>query len=194
MKVKSIIYINKWGSKCDVQPYGSCINKEEGKFSGPTGLAIDPLDNVYVADNNNNRIQKFSNDGSFITEWRTRGTNLGFFQDANSIAVDNDGFVYVVDNNNNRIQNFNSDGTFVSAWAAGQNPFGTAVDNDGFVYVTSFIEKSIIKFTNDGEFVTKWGYFGNEDGQFRYPWRIDVDYKGNVFVSDITKNNIYVFA
>ena len=92
------ILINKWGSKCDAQPDGSCINKEQGKFSGPTGLAIDSLDNVYVIDSKNNRIQKFSNDGSFIAEWGSIGTKPGLFQDANSIAVDKDGFVYVADN------------------------------------------------------------------------------------------------
>lgn len=32
----------------------------DGQFSGPQGIAVDSAGNVYVADTNNNRIQKFT--------------------------------------------------------------------------------------------------------------------------------------
>ena len=40
-----------------------------GTFNSPQGIAIDPSGNVYVADTNNNRIQKFTDNGTFITKW-----------------------------------------------------------------------------------------------------------------------------
>ena len=35
----------------------------------PHGIAIDSSGNVYVADYGNNRIQKFTSNGNFITKW-----------------------------------------------------------------------------------------------------------------------------
>jgi outer membrane protein assembly factor BamB len=41
-----------------------------GQFSGPHGVEIDADGNVYVADTGNHRIQKFANDGSFLSGGR----------------------------------------------------------------------------------------------------------------------------
>ena len=41
----------------------------EGVFNLPWGLAVDDDDNLYVADNYNHRIQKFSSNGDFVTKW-----------------------------------------------------------------------------------------------------------------------------
>lgn len=46
----------------------------EGEFFQPMQLAIDSKDNVYVVDRINNRVQKFDNEGNFLTKW---GTNHG---------------------------------------------------------------------------------------------------------------------
>ena len=35
----------------------------------PNGIAVDSSGNVYVADADNNRIQKFNSNGTFITKW-----------------------------------------------------------------------------------------------------------------------------
>ena len=42
-------FITKWGS----------IGINSDQFASPRGIAIDPHDNVYIADTKNNRIQKF---------------------------------------------------------------------------------------------------------------------------------------
>ncbi len=54
---------------------------------------------VAVADYGNDRIQKFSSDGAFITKW------VPYFP-VEDIAVDSSGCVYVVDSGDNRIQKF----------------------------------------------------------------------------------------
>ena len=46
-------FVTKWGS------FGS----GNGQFNDPNGVAVDGSGNVYVADSNNNRIQKFSCSG-----------------------------------------------------------------------------------------------------------------------------------
>ena len=40
-----------------------------GEFNSPFGVAVDGAGDVYVVDTNNDRIQKFSNSGTFLTQW-----------------------------------------------------------------------------------------------------------------------------
>ena len=55
--------MTKWGS------YGT----GDGQFNYPVGVTVDSSDNVYVADFNNNRIQKFDSSGTFMTKWGSPG-------------------------------------------------------------------------------------------------------------------------
>ena len=61
---------------------------------------------IYVADTVNNRIQKFTNIGVFLSKWGTFGTGEGQFDNPWGIAVMPGGFVYVADLFNYRIQKF----------------------------------------------------------------------------------------
>ncbi len=126
-------FITKWGSN----------GTGNGQFSDPEGIAIDSAGNVYVAEYYNNRIQKFSSDGTFITSWGSEGTGNGQFSSPYDVAIDSAGNVYVADSDNNRIQKFSSDGTFITAWGSegtgnGQfsDPYGIAIDSAGNVYVS----------------------------------------------------------
>ena len=52
-------FVTEWGS------YG----RGDGQFRQPSGVASDALGNIYVADRNNQRIQKFDPHGEFLIEW-----------------------------------------------------------------------------------------------------------------------------
>jgi DNA-binding beta-propeller fold protein YncE len=80
----------------------------------PEGITVDTDGNVYVADTNNNRIQKFDSDGNFLAKWGSLGTNDREFSLPEGIAVDADGNVYVADTNNNRIQKFDGMGNTIA--------------------------------------------------------------------------------
>ena len=46
----------------------------DGQFELPTDVAVDALGNIYVADDGNNRIQRFDPSGAFSAKWGSAGT------------------------------------------------------------------------------------------------------------------------
>ena len=87
-----------------------------GLFNTPFGIAIDSSGNAYVSDIENNRIQKFKKDGTFIRTWGTEGSANGQFNAPFGVGIDSSGNVYVADSGNNRIQKFKNSGTFIRTW------------------------------------------------------------------------------
>ena len=85
----------------------------DGEFNMPWGIAVDELGDVYVADWRNDRIQKFTGDGSFIFKFGSSGQADAKFNRPAGVAVDMDGDIYVADTGNNRVQLFNHEGRFV---------------------------------------------------------------------------------
>jgi DNA-binding beta-propeller fold protein YncE len=70
-------------------------------------LSIDRNDNIYVTDRNNNRIQVFTANGTFLTKFGIEGSGPGQFILPEGVGVDKDtGLVYVADTGNFRIQVF----------------------------------------------------------------------------------------
>jgi DNA-binding beta-propeller fold protein YncE len=179
---------------------------DEGQFDNPHGIAVNSEGSVFVADTENNRIQKFRSDGSFIRTWGSLGTGNGQFDGPFGVAVDPEGFLYVTERDNHRIQKFSNTGEFVTSWGslgseAGQFQFPLGIDTDGYgkVYVVDNGNHRIQKFTNTGEFVTSWGSLGAENGQLKNPTDIAVlshpasESLGTVWVSDSGNSRIQVF-
>ena len=166
-----------------------------GQFSFPFGIALDASGNVYITDSGNDRVQKFSSTGTFLTQWGT-----GTFSHPLGIAVDLSGDVFVV--MENRVQKFTSDGTFLTEWGGvsgtgdGQffDPTFIAVDAGGNVFVADSENQRVQKFTNTGTFLTKWGSLGSGNGQFLSVEGVAVDAGGNVFVVDVSNNRIQKFT
>jgi tripartite motif-containing protein 71 len=193
-------FVKTWGSQ----------GTAENQFSTPTGVATDTSGNVYVLDSGNNRIQKFSSNGTFIAKWGLQGTADGQFNNPTGIAVDPLGNVYMADPQNDRIQKFSSDGTFITKWGGHigslfdgdtNNPPlifpsspGIAVDPSGNVYVADTLEHKIVKFSTDGTWISDLGSNGIGDGQFSFPSSLSTDSAGNLYVLDSANHRIQVFT
>jgi streptogramin lyase len=176
-------------------------------FYWPYSIAVDGDGYVYVADTYNHRIQKFTSDGSFITQWGTSGTygrEPGQFYYPTGVAVDESGNIYVADRNNERIQKFTSSGAYSTYWGSpgrepGQfyQPCGVDVDDSGNVYVADTYNHRIQKFDSTGYYLGQWGTTrtpGSGNGQFNYPYGIAVDGSGNVYVADTDNHRIQKFT
>ena len=88
---------------------------DPGSFLFPLSFAIGPNGRIYVLDAGNSRIQVFSADGEYITQWGRRGSGPGEFDFGQgmapedfrgSIAVDDGGYIFAADPGNRRIQVF----------------------------------------------------------------------------------------
>ena len=174
----------------------------DGQFVFPQAIAVDHSGNVFVADTDNHRIEKFTNTGGFLLQWGGMGTGDGQFDSPHGVAVDGNGNVFVADSGNNRIQKFTSMGALLAKWGStgsddGQfnGPAGVAVDPSGNLFVADSGNNRIQKFTNTGVFLTKWGSVGGADGQFAAPVGVAVDGTGHeVFVADKFNHRVQKFT
>jgi tripartite motif-containing protein 71 len=154
-----------------------------GEFRAPTGVATDAGGNLYVIENETNRVQKLDPTGAYLGEWGSLGSAEGQLRWPEDIAVDAaHGAVYVADSDNHRIQKFDTGGNFVAAWGWGVKDGSAAyqvctngcrrglagsgngqlgdtrgVATDGTnVYVADWGNKRIQKYGLDGSFVGSW--------------------------------------
>ncbi|MDD1729269.1 MAG: IPT/TIG domain-containing protein [Methanospirillum sp.] len=182
-----------------VQTWGNA-GSTNGSMANASGIAVDSNGSVYVADTGNNRIEKFTGNGTYIVSWGGSGTNTSMFSSPAGIATDTSGNVYVADTGNNRIQKFTQSGSFISVWGTyGTNtselcsPAGVATDVGGNVYVADTGNNRIQKFTQSGNFTTAWGEYGTTPGRFNSPTGIAVDAEGYVHVADRYNSRVQKF-
>ena len=188
------------------------------KLHSPTGLALDAVGNLYIADFFNNRIRKINTAG-IITTIAGNG-NFGYSGDGaaattaelkypNGIALDAVGNIYIADNNSNRIRLVNTAGiisTIAGNGTAGYSgdgalassaqlnfPTAVTVDAVGNLYIADGFNNRIRSVNTAGIISTiagngTAGYSG--DGapaiaaQFNNPMGLAIDAGGNLYIAD----------
>ena len=153
-------------------------------FVGPTGIALDNSGNLYVADQNNNRVRKISTSGTISTVAGTGSPGItgdggpatsATLHYPGAVTVDSAGNLYIADNENCRVREVSSAGTIttvagstcgsgagdggLATSAKMQGANGVAVDSAGNLYVSDV--QYIRKVTPAGIIST---VAGNADG------------------------------
>lgn len=192
----------------------------DGEFNGPFGVAADADGNVYVTDQENNRVQKFEvrrNGGGWevrhVRSWGRKGSGPGEFNGPLGITLDPSGNLWVADGYNHRLQRFSRDGVLlgiVGGFGRGAGEFVTPTwvtfDAAGNYYVSEtnsdpanvaaedLAHQRIQKFDSGGRFLLQWGSLGEAGGQFRLPLQLALDGMGNAYVSDYYNTRLQKFA
>ena len=139
-------YLFDWGKRGD----------KAGEFNTPHGIDLDSKGNIYVADRENNRIQKFNAKGQFLKEWKnntaTQLYSLSIDKKNNLFAIDNltindtlimGADIIHFDSRLNILMRFgrtDSDNVFVPRY------HDIDIDNNGNIYVAETLGKRIRKF------------------------------------------------
>jgi sugar lactone lactonase YvrE len=205
--------LREWGRKGTV----------DGEFQLPGSVALGPDGLLYVPDQGNSRIQKFTREGKFVGKWGERGKEPGQFgggMPAGSrfagpqfVAFDRSGNVYATDAALNRIQKFTPEGKLLAFWGSqGSEPGGFGpppFDKDGKpstggpialcldaqdrVWVSA-TNNRVQQFTNAGKYLRLVGGEGTEIGRFRRPHGVALDSRGRLYVVDTMNYRIQKFA
>ena len=174
---------------------------EPNLFYGPRSLAIGRDGNLYAMDTGNKRVQVFTPNGDFVSQFGGGGVVDGRLDEPVGLGQDADGNWYVTDTWNKRIQKFNEAGQYSAQWpVAGWgsqsvvNKPALAVDPQRkIVYAVDPENYRVLAFNTDGSFKATWGLYGTDAQSFSLPTGIAVGPGGKVYVADGDAHRIMVF-
>ncbi|MBM3728759.1 MAG: hypothetical protein FJW40_25445 [Acidobacteria bacterium] len=153
----------------------------KGLFGNPHGLRVDRDGNVWVTDNGDHQVFKFSNTGKLLLTLGQKGkagTTPDTFNRPTDIAFAPDGrHFYVSDGyGNSRVVKFTSAGKYVLDWgrkgtAPGEfnTPHSVAVDSTGAVYVSDRENNRIQIFDANGKYLRAFNNLGATQNIFITP-------------------------
>jgi DNA-binding beta-propeller fold protein YncE len=190
-------YVTMWGTH-GVQEDAT---GGESLFWGPRAVAIDADGQIYVSDTGNKRVQVFTPEGQFVTQWGGKGLQEGRMDEPVGLAVAPDGTTYVADTWNQRIQVFDSQQYYVRQWEVDswygqslENKPYLALDAENRVYVTDPEGYRVLVFEGNGRFMASLGKYGTEDDAFMLPTGIAIGPQGYIYVVDTATHRVAKYA
>ena len=170
-------------------------------LQGPSGVAVDSSDRVYVFQRQGPCVVIFNPNGTVRGVWQRRD---GVPADAHHIHVGPDDTVYLVDRDGHQVLFYNAAGQLLKSLgtrdrAAMQAPFNHPADvcvaPSGAVYVADgYGNSSVHRFSAEGDYISSFGSPGSGPGQFRVPHSIRVSNDGRVYVADRENHRVQVFT
>lgn len=182
-------YLGRWGR------YGTA----SGEFYGTAGIAIDRDGNVYVAEEDHNRIQVFDPDGNRLKVWHTDPERK--WGELKGIALDSQGNIYVVEANRYVVTILNRDGVAIrqireaastAARGIGLGPGGgLALDQSDKLYLVDYRFGYLHVFDSEGLEAAQIDF----KTSVPFPATgVAVDSAGNVLVADLSVGRILRYS
>ncbi|HEV7750078.1 MAG TPA: NHL repeat-containing protein [Baekduia sp.] len=174
-----------------------------GQLNFPYGVAMDAQGRVFVADDLNHRIVRYSTPATgyrYKARWGAYGTAPGRLAYPRGVAASPNGELFAANTGNDRIDVFDASGTLkrsfgVSGRASGQfdGPLGLAVDASGVRAVADSVNGRVQLLNPDGTVATIWGSPNPGPTILPSPVAVAFDPAGNGFVLDQRRSRIVVF-
>jgi len=172
-------------------PAGDGGAATSAQLNNPTNIALDSSGNLYIADEQNNRVRKVDASTGNISTFAGTGTatSTGDGSAATSATLNKPigvafggGNLYIAENSGARIRKVDPSGIISTVVASGLNaPGGIAIDNSGNLYIADRSNHRIQKVATSGTISTV-GVTG-----LNYPNGVAVDSDGNLYIAD--RNN-----
>jgi tripartite motif-containing protein 71 len=183
---------------------GGGSGSRPGQLNFPYGVATDPAGRIFVADNMNHRIVRFSTAATgykYVGRWGSYGRAPGQLAFVRGIAVSRSGEVFVANTGNDRIDVFDRGGRLLRSFgtsgrSAGQfnTPTGVAADASGIRAVTDAVNGRVELLGPDGATISSWGSPNPGPTILPRPVGVAFDGAGNAFVVDQRRAVVVVFS
>ena len=179
-------------SSGDASAWGN-LGSGNKQFNAPGALDVAPDGNVVVLDTFNQRVQEFTETGTFVRAFGGKGDGPGQFDEAFGLGIGADGTIYTADRDLARVTKFSADGGYLAHWTGSgagklQSPAGLDVGPDGSVYVVDAGSSSVKVFSPSGAFRAEIGA-----GKLQSPWGVAVTPDGQVHVTDMASDTVETF-
>ena len=191
------------GATVDLGDDPARVSESPGSFFGPRAVAVSD-DAIYVVDTGNERVQKFTSDGTFERAWGGYGSEPEHLIEPVGIALGPDGNVYVADSGNARISIFTPDGEPVAQWPVADWPPPDqdgippafqpylAFDGDWNLYASASNAGEILQLNQDGEIIARIANAGAE--RLAQPIGVAVAPDGRVLISDVGRDAVFTYV
>jgi DNA-binding beta-propeller fold protein YncE len=148
---------------------------------------------IYVADTSA-RVQKFTQNGKFVTQWRIPKPIANSSEGPEGIAALKDGSIAVTNTHAQTVLIYSPQGKLLRQWGTyGTKPgqfllvTGLCVDSDGNIFTADYGGQfdRIQKWTPQGKLLAAWPGHGSGPRQFRRPCGLAISKDGDLLVADI---------
>ena len=166
-----------------------------GSFIGPHSIAMDNKGVLYVADSQNRLIQKFSDNGEFISQFCVND-NDNECTTLNMALDQNNGLIYCIETGyknyafhpRQMMLVFNLEGQLQHSYKLSNctSPYFIAINTEQDIIISDTVKKSLCKFDKQGKYL-------NCMGDLKYPAFITIGEDDSIIVTDTNNDSICVF-
>jgi DNA-binding beta-propeller fold protein YncE len=171
---------------------------------GPSGLTIDRLGRLLVADTHFYRVLVYSQEGELLFQIGdgVQGTTPGRFGYPTDVVIDRAGNFYVSEyGENDRIQVFSPQGKWLRQWGGHglepgefMKPRALAIDDEERIYVADSCNHRIQVFDTTGKLLRHWGTRGTAPGELSYPYDLAIGPDRSLYVCEYGNHRVQKFT